>query len=40
MFRPPSHLAILSAFVGTGWQLAILSLTIILYTILGDLYTE
>ncbi|KAI8981873.1 hypothetical protein BDF20DRAFT_936952 [Mycotypha africana] len=40
VFRQPPHLMLLSALMGTGSQLVILAIVIILYTILGDLYVE
>ncbi|KND02258.1 uncharacterized protein SPPG_02737 [Spizellomyces punctatus DAOM BR117] len=40
VFRAPTRLALLSAFIGTGVQLCVLSICVILYTILGDLYLE
>lgn len=38
VFRPPRHLVILSAVVGTGAQLALLVLLVILMAIVGTLY--
>ena len=35
VFRPPRHLEVLSALVGTGVQLALLVLSVILITIAG-----
>jgi len=40
VFRRPAHLTSLAAFLGTGFQLSILTLTLIVFTIIGDLYTE
>ncbi|KAJ3225796.1 hypothetical protein HK099_006194 [Clydaea vesicula] len=40
VFRSPSRLTWISAMVGTGTQLVVLSFIIILYTIMGDLYLE
>ncbi|KAJ3282036.1 Transmembrane 9 super member 3 [Borealophlyctis nickersoniae] len=40
VFRSPSHLTLFSALLGTGFQLCVLTLSIILYTIMGDLYAE
>ncbi|KAG1514805.1 hypothetical protein G6F52_009831 [Rhizopus delemar] len=40
VFRQPPRLMIMSALMGTGSQLVILSGVLILYTILGDLYAE
>lgn len=38
VFRPPRNLVILSAVVGTGAQLALLVLLVILFAIVGMLY--
>ena len=35
VFRPPEHLELFCAIVGTGWQLAILVLVVILYAMAG-----
>jgi transmembrane 9 superfamily protein 3 len=40
VFRSPRHLVLLSAVMGTGLQLTILSGVLILFTIMGDLYME
>lgn len=40
MFRPPRHLELLAALVGTGVQLATLATTTILVTIAGTLFVE
>ncbi|CAJ0845060.1 10467_t:CDS:10 [Entrophospora sp. SA101] len=40
VFRAPRSLLLFSALIGTGHQLVWLTLVIILYTIIGDLYTE
>ncbi|CAG8609377.1 12513_t:CDS:10 [Funneliformis caledonium] len=40
VFRAPRSLLLFSALVGTGHQLAWLTLVIILYTIIGNLYAE
>ncbi|CAO3657289.1 unnamed protein product [Mucor hiemalis] len=40
VFRQPPRLMLMSALMGTGSQLVILSAVVILYTILGDLYAE
>ncbi|KAL0081447.1 hypothetical protein J3Q64DRAFT_1697142 [Phycomyces blakesleeanus] len=40
VFRQPPRLMLLSAFMGTGSQLVILAGVVILYTIVGGLYTE
>ena len=36
VFRPPRYLELLAALVGTGVQLALLVLSVILITIAGD----
>lgn len=38
VFRPPRNLALISAVVGTGAQLALLILLVILLAIVGMLY--
>ncbi|KAI8881538.1 hypothetical protein K501DRAFT_222737 [Backusella circina FSU 941] len=40
VFRQPPRLMVMSALMGTGSQLVLLSGVVILYTILGDLYAE
>ncbi|KAI9310001.1 hypothetical protein BX666DRAFT_1871670 [Dichotomocladium elegans] len=40
VFRQPPRLMLMSALMGTGCQLVILSGVVILYTIMGDLYVE
>ncbi|KAI9266009.1 hypothetical protein BY458DRAFT_512830 [Sporodiniella umbellata] len=40
VFRQPPRLMVMSALMGTGSQLVILSGVLILYTIVGDLYAE
>jgi transmembrane 9 superfamily protein 3 len=40
VFRAPRSLLLFSALVGTGHQLVWLTLVIILYTIIGNLYAE
>lgn len=40
VFRPPKYLEVLSALVGTGVQLALLVLSVILITIAGALFVE
>ncbi|CDS07558.1 hypothetical protein LRAMOSA01507 [Lichtheimia ramosa] len=40
VFRQPPRLMFMSALMGTGCQLVILSAVVILYTIMGDLYAE
>lgn len=40
VFRPPSHPLLLSALVGTGYQVAVVSFIVIISAIVGELYTE
>jgi transmembrane 9 superfamily protein 3 len=40
VFRQPPRLMVMSALMGTGSQLVLLSGVVILFTILGDLYAE
>lgn len=40
VFRPPSYPLILSALVGTGYQVAVVSFIVIMSAIAGELYTE
>lgn len=40
VFRPPSHLGLLAALIGTGSQLALLILCVIIITIVGTLFVE
>lgn len=36
VFRPPEHLVVFAAVLGTGWQLAVLVVLVILYAIAGE----
>ena len=40
VFRPPENLEFFCAIVGTGWQLVVLVLFVILYAMLGELFVE
>lgn len=40
VFRAPSHPLLLSALVGTGYQVAVVSFIVIISAIVGELYTE
>ncbi|EGD77562.1 endomembrane protein emp70 [Salpingoeca rosetta] len=40
VFRPPDNVMLFSALVGTGYQIAFVALCVILFVIMGDLYTE
>lgn len=40
VFRAPQHLAIFAALMGSGWQLVVLTLGVILFAVLGPLHGE
>nr|XP_022316407.1 uncharacterized protein LOC111120053 [Crassostrea virginica] len=40
VFRPASNSLLFSSLVGTGYHIAVVSLCVIVFSILGDLYTE
>jgi transmembrane 9 superfamily protein 3 len=40
VFRPAAHPMLFSALLGTGYQLLVVTVAVILFTILGELYTE
>jgi transmembrane 9 superfamily protein 3 len=40
VFRPVSHPLMFSALVGSGHQIVLVSLCVIIFAIVGDLYTE
>ena len=40
VFRAPAFLVIFSALMGTGWQLVVLTLSVILFAVLGPLHGE
>ncbi|UJR10678.1 hypothetical protein I4U23_014872 [Adineta vaga] len=40
VFRPPSHPILFCSLIGSGYQIATVSILCIITTILGDLYTE
>ena len=40
VFRRPPGSSLLAALVGTGWQLTLLIVIVLLFTIISDLYTE
>ena len=40
VFRPPTHALLFSAFIGVGCQLTVVVLCVIVFAILGELYTE
>ncbi|XP_076368296.1 transmembrane 9 superfamily member 3-like [Tachypleus tridentatus] len=40
VFRPPSHPLLFSALVGSGCQITVVSLAVITFAIVGELYTE
>jgi len=40
VFRPPSHPILFSSLIGSGYQIATVTILCIIITMLGDLYTE
>lgn len=40
VFRPVPHLPVFSALIGAGYQLTVVTLAVIIFTIFGELYTE
>lgn len=40
VFRPASHSMLFSALVGAGYQVTVVVLSVIIFAILGELYTE
>jgi hypothetical protein len=40
VFRPASHAMLFSALVGAGYQVTVVVLSVIIFAILGELYTE
>lgn len=40
VFRPPFHPMLFSALVGSGYQITVVVLCVVIFTILGELYTE
>lgn len=40
VFRPPTHTLLLSALIGTGYQVALVTFVVIIFAIFGELYTE
>jgi len=40
VFRPPSYPVLFSALIGTGYHIVIVTLCVIVFAILGELYTE
>lgn len=40
VFRPASYPMLFSAFIGTGYQIAVVAFCVITFAILGELYTE
>ncbi|XP_061180989.1 transmembrane 9 superfamily member 3-like [Saccostrea echinata] len=40
VFRPPSNPLLFSSLIGTGYHIATVTLCVIIFSILGDLYTE
>lgn len=40
VFRPPAQNLFFSSLIGTGYQLTTVVLAVIIFAILGELYTE
>ncbi|XP_013794666.1 transmembrane 9 superfamily member 3-like [Limulus polyphemus] len=40
VFRPPSHFMLFSSLIGCGYQIFIVAFSVIIFAILGELYTE
>jgi len=40
VFRPPNHIMIFSALIGTGYHITVVTFTVIMFAIIGELYTE
>lgn len=40
VFRPPAHPVLFSALIGSGHQIAVVTLCVVIFAILGELYTE
>ena len=40
VFRPASNPLMFSALVGSGYQITVVSVCVIIFAIIGDLYTE
>ena len=40
VFRPTSKAMLFSALIGSGYHIGVVSLCVIIFAILGDLYTE
>lgn len=40
VFRPPDNIILFSSLLGTGYQLGIVALLVVLFIIIGDLYEE
>mmetsp|Transcript_23885 Transcript_23885/g.33404 ORF Transcript_23885/g.33404 Transcript_23885/m.33404 type:complete len:681 (-) Transcript_23885:147-2189(-) len=40
VFRAPSYLALFSALLGTGWQLVVLTLGVIMFAVMGPIHGE
>ena len=40
VFRPASHPMLFSSLIGTGYQIAVVTFSVITFAILGELYTE
>lgn len=40
VFRPPSHSLLFSSLVGAGYQVTVVTFCVIVFAIIGELYTE
>uniref|UniRef100_A0A646QE06 Transmembrane 9 superfamily member n=1 Tax=Hemiscolopendra marginata TaxID=943146 RepID=A0A646QE06_9MYRI len=40
VFRPASHPMLFSSLIGTGYQIAVVTLSVVVFSIMGELYTE
>ena len=40
VFRPPAFTLLLSSVVGSGYQIAFVIFTVVIFAIVGELYTE
>lgn len=40
VFRPATHPMLFAGLVGTGYQVCVVSMCVILFAIVGELYTE
>lgn len=40
VFRPPNHALLFSSLIGAGYQVTVVSFAVIMFAIIGELYTE